>query len=333
MSLWQRIRSWFSWQPPVVGSAEGFLLRLGLAAAIWFFYLQVNPIFTRQTHPNGLAEWFDFTFLADTGTWQLLRGIAGVALVFYVAGFAVPISLGYVLWLMVAYGTLRNSQGNIHHGSQALTTVVLAQWIAYLIVAVRDFRDRTLPAGGKWSWLSLFGNVHAHSKAYFYSQQAVVAGYVCAGIAKIGKGKPFWSLGMHWVEQLPHMSVMVTRNGIQHFYDEPAGAGAALLEHGERVGRLIAEHPTLTKLLVGPGLYVELFIVFALCNRRLAVCFGVGLLVMHWMIAYIMQLRFLLNECVILLFFLNVAFLLVAVIEKVSGGRWHLLPEQKLPVR
>jgi hypothetical protein len=200
-----------------------------------------------------------------------------------------------------------------------LTTVVLAQWVAYLIVAIREKRR---------AWFSLFQNVGAHSKAYFYSQQAVVAGYVCAGIAKIGKGKPSWSLGWHWVEQIPHMSVMVTRNGIQHFYSEPEGQGNALMEHGERIGRLIAEHPLLAKLLIAPGLYFELLIVFAFCNRRLAIWIGLGLLIMHWLIAYIMQLRFPLNEVVIALFFVNVTFLLLTAVDKLSGGRWNLLPKE-----
>ena len=73
---------------------------------------------------------------------------------------------------------------------------------------------------------------------------------------------------------------------------------------------------------------MELLIVFALCNRRLAFWIGLSLLVMHWLIAYIMQLRFPLNEFVIALFFVNVIFLLVAAVEKVSGGRWNLLPEE-----
>lgn len=315
---WQKIRSWFAWQPPTIGSTEAMLLRLAMALVIWFWCLKVDPSFTRQPHPNGVAEHFNLTFLADADTWHILKIVAGFALVAYVAGLLVPLSLGYVLGILILYGTLRNSQGNIHHGYQAFTTVLLAQWVAYLIVAIREDRK---------AWLSLFRNVGAHSKAYFYSQQAVVAGYVCAGIAKIGKGKPSWSLGWHWVDQLPHMSVHVTRNGIQHFYSE--ADGRALMEHGERVGRMLTEHPTLTKLAIAPGLYLELLIVFALCNRRMAIWIGLSLLIMHWLIAYIMQLRFPLNEFVIALFFVNVTFLLVAAADKLSGGRWHLLPKEK----
>jgi hypothetical protein len=320
MKLWQKIKAWCAWRPPTIGSTEGLLLRLGLAAVIWFAFFNVDPSYTRQPHPNGFAEYIDFTFLADPSTWDTLKLIAAAALVAYVCGWVVPLSLGYILLLMIAYGTLRNSQGNIHHGSQALTTVVLGQWIAYLIVAIRD---------NQRAWYSLFKNVGAHSKSYFYSQQAVVAGYVCAGIAKIGKGKPSWSLGWHWVDQIPNMSVMVTRNGVQNSYSE--ADGRALMEHGERMGRLIAENPLLAKLLIAPGLYMELLIVFALCNRRLAVWIGLALLVMHWLIAYIMQLRFPLNELVIALFFINVTFLILAAIEKLSGGRWRLLETDPLP--
>ena len=317
-AAWQKFRSWFAWQPPTIGSSEAMLLRLAMAAVVWFYCLKVDPSFTKQPHPNGLAEHVDLTFLSNPDTWRILKVIAGFALIAYVAGLLVPLSLGYVVGLLILYGTLRNSQGYIHHGYQAFTAVLLAQWIAYLIVAIRE--DQKV-------WLSLFRNVSAHSKAFFYSQQAVVAGYVCAGIAKIGKGKPAWSLGWHWVDQIPNMSVIVTRNGTQHFYSE--ADGRAFMEQGQQVGRLIADHPILAKLAIAPGLYLELLIVFALCNRRLAIWIGLSLLIMHWLIAYIMQLRFPLNELVIALFFFSIAFLLVAAVDKITGGRWNLLPEQK----
>jgi len=312
----QKLRSWFAWRPPQVSVAEGFLLRLVVAAIIWFSFLRADPGYTSQPHPNGLASHFDFTFLATPDTWTALKTIAAIALLAYVGGFLVPISLGYVVWLMIAYGTLRNSQGNIHHGSQVLTTIMLAQWLAYTIVAFRQTRAR----------LSIFDNVTAHTKSLFYSQQALAAGYFCAGIMKIDKGKPAWSLGLHWVEQIPYMAVMVTRNGIQHFYSE--ADGYSLMEHGARVGAWISEHPTLAKILIGPGLYLELLAVFALCNRKLAFWIGASMLVMHWMIDFIMQLRFPLNELMILVFLINAPFLLLATLRKIGVGRkWLETPK------
>lgn len=308
----QQARGWFAWRPPQIGVAEGLLLRIGVAAIIWFSFFPAEPGYTSQPHPNGLAHYFDFTFLANPKIWFALKGIAAASLVAYVAGFAVPISLGYVVWLMIAFGTLRNSQGNIHHGSQVLTTIMLAQWLAYTLVAIRQ----------RSAWLSLFKNVAAHSKSYFFSQQALAAGYICAGIMKIDKGKPAWSLGLHWVEQIPNMAVTVTRNGIQHFYSE--ADGLSLMQHGVRVGTWIGEHPTLAKLVIGPGLYLELLVVLALCNRRLAFWIGCSMLTMHWMIAFIMQLRFPLNEWMILLFLVNAPFLLLAGLRKLGIGRQKL---------
>ncbi len=315
----QRFRSWFAWRPPEIGVSEGLLLRIAVAAIIWFSFLGVDSGYTSQPHPNGLASHFDFTFLANPDTWVVLKIFAAIALLAYIAGFAVPISLGYVVWLMIAYGTLRNSQGNIHHGSQVLTTIMLAQWLAYTIIAVRQKR----------AWLSLFNNVAAHSKSFFFSQQALAAGYICAGIMKIDKGKPAWSLGLHWVEQIPYMAVMVTRNGLQHFYSE--ANGSPLMQHGARVGAWISENPNLAKILIGPGLYLELLVVFALCNRRLAFWIGGSMLFMHWMIAFIMQLRFPLNEWMILLFLVNAPFLLLAAMRKIGiGGQPFKSPEQAI---
>lgn len=315
MSAWREtIRRWFAWRPPVVGASEGMLLRLGMALAIWFVFFGSDPRFDSQPHPNGLAEHFDLTFISVPETWQALKIGLVVALTAYVAGFAVPLTLGYTLWLMICYGTLRNSQGAIHHGSQLLATALLAQWVAYVLVAIRDKR----------AWLSLFRNTKAHSRALFYSQQAIVAGYLCAGIMKVERGKPAWSLGWHWVEQIPHMAIMVTRNGVQQFYNDSEG-GRAAMEHGARVGGWITENPTLAKLLFLPGLYMELLIVFALCNRRLSFWIGLILLIMHWLIGWTMQLRFPLNECLLVLFTINVAYLIVAGGEKLSGGRLKLL--------
>jgi hypothetical protein len=74
------------------------------------------------------------------------------------------------------------------------------------------------------------------------------------------------------------------------------------------------------------GLLLELFCFIALFNRGLLALFGVGLAVMHLMIAQIMVLKFFYNEWMLAIFFVNVPFW---ILMAVRGKRCRLEYEAK----
>ena len=87
---------------------EMSLMRIAFAAMVW----QSIPSFyypSSLSHPNGIAHVLDLTFLMDPEILGMLRGVLAVAVVFYVAGLFMFLSLSVMTFLLVACGSFENS--------------------------------------------------------------------------------------------------------------------------------------------------------------------------------------------------------------------------------
>ena len=71
-------------------------------------------------------------------------------------------------------------------------------------------------------------------------------------------------------------------------------------------------HPKLTALVFNSGFVIEALIVLAVGTRRMAFVFGVLAILMHRGIHYLMGLEFHQNETMLVVFFVNVPFLVAA---------------------
>jgi hypothetical protein len=307
------LRKLFRFAPPELGHAELFLGRLLLVLVICgedfipvlgqiglpgFFFDIDHDV---QRVPNALANFIDLTFLSDPGVWIAVKWIFGVACLCYVAGILPVLSVGWILLVMVGYGTLRNSQGNIHHGTQLISLFVLGQFIGYAYrFVVDEGRQRTLPVA--------FAHREPHQTAVFYGMQLAVATYIVAGIWKVHRSGFFG-----WIADVPNLAVQVKKIGLQTYY---ADGNPAALEHADKMVHWLTAYPWLTSLLIGSGLIFELAAFLALFNRTLCALIGISLYVMHWIIRYVMGLEFGLNEWVLLIFFVNVPFVVAYVFDR-----------------
>ena len=70
---------------------------------------------------------------------EIIRVVVAISLLFYTAGFLLPISLPLLTAASVIVRTYYNSQGSIHHGCQMVTTILLFQTIVVLWFAGRRF--------------------------------------------------------------------------------------------------------------------------------------------------------------------------------------------------
>ncbi len=107
---------------------EMFLMRAFFGLAVWMG----SPIFlpyTSQPHPNGLAHFIDFTALASPEFFGPLRALLLIAIVFYVIRVWTLPALTVMFGMVVAAGTLENSQGAINHTFQCYGLVILGQWL------------------------------------------------------------------------------------------------------------------------------------------------------------------------------------------------------------
>ena len=228
----------------------------------------------------------------DPTKWPLLKMLFAATLVLFVFGVSPVVTAGYLTFIVLAVGSLRNSQGNIHHGTQIVGMAMLGHWLGYVWQALRH-RD--------WRGSLALAGVNIQRTSFFAAGQLVAAAYVVAGVSKILRTGPMWL----W--DSPNIAIQVLKIGHQHFYGD---GNDASLAHAQKVAAVILEHPHLTRIVLGIGLFAELLAFLALYNRKQGFIIGISLVAMHWIIAYLMQLSFPLNIWICLFYFVPLPFLL-----------------------
>jgi hypothetical protein len=296
MMNWRRL---FEIKPIEMGTVEMLLIRGVLAWVLWseFFFGIAQAA---QTMPVGLAHFLDLSFLQVTETFLLLKGIFGVALLLWVVGVLPALATGYMLFLIAAVGSLRNSYGNIHHGTQVMGMVVLGCFCAHVWCLLRSE-----PAHRRLRRF-LLADHNAQQTALWWATQAVAATYVVAGVSKLQIS------GLDWLTGLGNLPLHVEKIGYQHYLGD---GGVYRYEHAKEMAAMLASWPMATYVVVGSGLFFELFSFFALFSRWHAAVFGVILWVMHVQISYLMQLEFPMNNWALLLLLINVPWLLLWVLR------------------
>ena len=134
---------------------------------------------------------------------------------------------------------------------------------------------------------------------------------VLPGIAKIEERGFF-----RWISELKNFGIYIDRNGHQQYL---AGGSLEDYERSQVLAEWVNRHPVLITLLVAPGLIVELVAPLALLNRTMAFLMGVGMIGLHILVGYLMQLSFPMNELIILIFVINVPFFLSWLITKAGS--------------
>ncbi|MGK0190088.1 MAG: hypothetical protein ACI9R3_005908 [Verrucomicrobiales bacterium] len=298
-----------------------------LSQLTFFFKFQYDE----QEHPQGMASLWGLrdlwglapskelvnvplTFLAepevfagggvDVSQWPLLKLLFAVMLVLFCCGISPIISCGYVTFIVIAIGSLRNSQGNTHHGTQIVAMAMLGHWLGYLWCA---WKQRN------WKAALTMATMTSQRTSYFAAQQMAAAAYVVAGVTKVLRS------GVAWFWDSPNIAIQVMKIGNQHYYGD---GNKASFEHAQQVAAVISAHPHITQLMLGAGLLAEFLAFLALYNRKLGLIIGLNLVAMHLMVGYLMQLTFPLNNYMLLFYFIPLPFAVARLVKvPVTLGR------------
>jgi hypothetical protein len=335
--LWKRfLRFWFAIEPMRHAWWETLSIRCIIAWAAWLTLRQPSP-FDQQPQPHGLAVWgVDFTWLGRENLSPSLVRLWAVCLVWYVVS-DVPITkllawltdrfrssrlvrlvlrgLGFlasvieggavvalfpVLIASIGLGVLGNSQGAIGHTTQVLTVVLLAQWMAYVWSAIQPCTRLPMPRGFTRPQL-----------AVDWGRQALAATYVVSAITKLLES------GGDWISDTPYFGLQVVKSEGMGYYDwlQPR-----LADSSAWLGQWMVDHPMITAVILAAALPLELLVFLGLCNRRIALFFGISLYVFHSTVTEVMQLGFLYHKLLLLALLVNPVFWLVAGIKKLVVG-------------
>ena len=272
---------------------EMTLMRIAFAVMVW----QSIPIFFYQTslpHPTGMAHFVDLRFLTNPDILGVLRGALAVALLFYVAGLFVFLSLGFMTFLLVACGSFDNSQGAINHSFQPLALAALAQWVVAGFFAIRE------RMAGKRAFFP-FAACETHRYLVHAAKVALVSCYVTSAFTKLERSDG------EWINRTPNLAVAIAKTNAKSYLNafEPT-------QHWARTApTLIMDHPNLTRVFFGFGLALEMLSFLALLGRWPAAAIGASIIAMHHMISQVMDLHFAIFEKLAFIFLVNAPWLAV----------------------
>lgn len=276
------LRSWFAWEPMRHASWEMLLFRAGIAWCAWQTLAGPLP-FATQPRPHGIATWIDVTFGGNPHVMAVLTPLSAVGLVLYVLNIALPFTLVLPLVLSFAMGSLLNSQGAINHTNQIVTLALLTQWIA--AVWAVTVRRRNPPPPGSLTDAQLAAD---------WTRQAVMSTYVVSAISKLAQSKGLW------FQDAPYFGLQITKAaGMAKYGDTGPGHDVQWL------AQVFLDHPWIAAIFIGAALPLELFAFLGLLNRRLALCFGLGLFAFHSTVTEMMNLGFGFHKTLLIVLFVN----------------------------
>ncbi|HEX8372277.1 MAG TPA: hypothetical protein VF585_05830 [Chthoniobacterales bacterium] len=276
---------WAKWKPEIVHYADWEVLLMRLLFAGLLYFRLPGGVVSSLSSPNGLARFVDLTWLSRPEVWEPLRwGFVGM-LVLYVSGRFRAVALPYLLFLNVAAMTIANSQGWIGHTDQIISLILLVQTIFHVSAAV----------GAKFNSSGRSTN----DLEIYFTQQMIASAYVVAGLTKLIKTSGLW------IAQLPNIVVQLVKTNDQSYYDTLRHPNPGF---SEWLTQFLVEHPSAAYILFTPGLLVEIGAIWLLWGRKPAAITGVILLVLHALIHLTMQITFVTNIWIIVIFLVNVPY-------------------------
>ncbi len=290
-----RLKRWLagSFRPKTHGPWESLAAR-ALFAALTIYHFPTLMPFTTQPVPNGIARWFDLTWLAAPGALETVRWIFMGLMVPYVLGWALWAVLPLAAFLHIAIFSLNNSQGYINHNWQIVSSILLIQtFVAWWWPLRQAWRARSTPTAER--------DVHDPALTrdawlWYFTQLIMALFYTTSAVSKVKKS------GLGWMMDLENLSLAVKKTSVQAYYSDPSVGSAGAMP---AAGQWIMDHPLGTAILFGPALPLEFFAFVALWNRAVAFWLGLALIAMHCGIEAIMALDFYINSLCLLIFYVN----------------------------
>ena len=282
--------------PRPFGRWEVVIMRCLFAFLIyWETMPSEKSRFDEQPKPNGIAHFFDLTFLADPGIYATLEWIAIGCCLLYAIGLVLWVVTPCLAMFSIATWTLANSQGGIGHTYQMVSLILLAQAVVAVAVGIRSWsKERRI------LW---FPDERMDTYLAYFAQVAIVACYVTSGLSKVKNSDG------RWLWNSPYFATAIVKTEHQSYYsrlDEPLDEAAIDRSHW------LIEHPMAARALFAPGLIFELAAFFALFSRRWALAFGFALVGMHEIIEFIMSLHFAFFQYCVAIWLINPGYWLVS---------------------
>jgi hypothetical protein len=283
---------WWRPRPFELGSLEMLVMRAAFAALAFWNIKWETKGYLEQKFPNGLARFFDLTWLGHHPPGDLAQYGVIAFLVLYVIGVLPALGFLPTAFFATVIGSLINSQGAINHSWQMVTLMGLAQVVVYAA-------PRRTEQGLDWKIL-IRPDLARHRQAVFAVMSVIAASYVVCGVVKMVNSDGLW------IHKAPLLAVQLLKTHYSHFYDTLNMPPQWLQD----VTAFLLEHPWIARLVFGGGLLIELLGFVILINRRWAFAGGIAIIALHLSISRLMNLNFEAHMLAALIFCVNLPGLL-----------------------
>ena len=262
---------WLAWPERFeFGVIELVVMRLLFGWVLFSFILTDPPRFPGTPYPNGLVHLMDLGFLRDAHTVSMLSTSAQICLVLGVLGICEPLTLGWLLFVIIASKSYNQSQGNLGHAGQLVTLCLLAQWLASLRALAPDTAGlRGLLWAGPGSW----------RRQAWWMIQTLAAGYTASALTKMIVTHGTWPMrGSNFLLQVykAQTEMEVSRMLV------PSPIAVAITD-------FIASHRWVGTFMLVPTWLLEFGAFVALLNRRASLIMGLALIGFHQLVRVLLE--------------------------------------------
>ena len=244
-------------------------------------------------YPGFLDHFLTLDFLRDVSTVHFMSASAKVCLILGMAGVAEPLTLGWLLFVIVTSKSYNQSQGNLGHAGQLVTLCLLAQWLATL--------RALLPDASGWKGLFWAGPTSWRRQTW-WMLQALAAGYTVSAITKLVNSHGMWPFrGNAFILQIYKAQ---TESLVTH--DAQLGALTTSITD------FITQNRWFATIMLIPTWLLEFGAFVVLINRRLALLMGLCLIGFHHMTNLMMSIPFMEHRYMLWIFVVNPVYWVVA---------------------
>jgi len=276
------------------GWYEIFFARLLISAYVAQHLIYCTPDMP-QNYPTGLTKLLgiDFRPVCSLSTW-FFPWMAFFLGVLWACQRFEAITSGLMTFLLVAYGTARNSSGGIHHGTQIVTMSVLTQFLTHL----------------KFRWIKEEEGLDEGSYCMYIAQQTVAAGYLVCAIMKTV------NTGGGWLLETPNLLVSLITLNEREGYSK--GRTPSFVT--DVITPIMFDYPFTAVLFFSPGYFFEIgFPILLWGNRKAHLLGGIAVYMMHVFIFIVMRLSFGSFQLLLIALFVNIPYWIRQIVDRIRG--------------
>ncbi len=295
--------------PFSVDAPEWFFMRVGLAGIVWMLF--PLTLFPNQPNPNGLARLgMDFTWLNDPAKMQICSWLLIGAIILYVANRFLWLALPMMTGLMIATGTLTNSQSaEVSHHSQPVTLILLVQTIWLFVAMIRRARGKPATDDDPDPSIRIIATKRWFTLAVYFSVQTLCAAYMVSVVSKmvLSDGE--------WVKNSANFPIQLVKNDLADHYNVVNGPKqdkeSTFQDNAQKTAqKFFIDYPNIGRAMLASGMLLEAFCFLALLSRWISCIYGVMLIIFHEIISLVMGLTFTYNMLLLTVFFVGVPWLI-----------------------